>query len=75
MVVLVFTDGAVDDLGPVKKELEAAVNLPLSLIMVGIGQGDFTGMKELVDFAVTLPRPLFQFVEYHKYKNNGQLLA
>jgi hypothetical protein len=75
MVLLVFTDGAVDDIGPVKKELETAVNLPVSVIMVGIGHGDFSGMKDLIDHAQRLSRPLLTFVEYNKYKNNGQLLA
>ena len=45
MVIFIFTDGAVDDIGPVKKELEITVNMPISIIMVGIGHGDFSGMK------------------------------
>ncbi len=59
-----------------------AAYLPLSIIIVGIGNADFTKMVVLDgdeglynnrgDKAM---RDLVQFVPYNKFKNNGELLA
>lgn len=53
--------------------------LPISLIIVGVGNGDFGIMDELDDDDCNLvdshgkktTRDLVQFVEFKKFKNNG----
>lgn len=57
--------------------------LPLSLIIVGIGNGNFDIMHELDDDDCRMvdskgnrtKRDLVQFVEFSKFKNNGVALA
>lgn len=58
-------------------------NLPLSVIIVGIGEGEFQIMNELDDDNCEMvdskgnhtTRDLVQFVEFAKFSNNGSLLA
>ena len=57
--------------------------LPLSIIIVGLGDGDFGVMHELDDDDCQMvdsrgnrtERDLVQFVEFKKFKNNGVELA
>jgi hypothetical protein len=64
-------------------QIIACGRLPISIIIVGIGNSDFGIMNELDDDDCQLrdskgnktERDLVQFVEFHKFKNNGILLA
>ena len=57
--------------------------LPLSVIIVGIGDGNWSAMHELDDNDMKMTdkqgnktiRDLVQFVEFQKYNNNGVQLA
>lgn len=49
MILLLLTDGSVDDIRPTLKELMGSADLPLSVIFVGIGENDFSGMKDLLE--------------------------
>ena len=54
-------------------------NLPISLIIVGVGNGPFDIMEELDDDDCQMvdsrggktTRDLVQFVEFKKFRNNG----
>ncbi|PAA93218.1 hypothetical protein BOX15_Mlig029885g1 [Macrostomum lignano] len=73
-VLLILTDGTIDDWTECKRAVIEASFLPVSIIVVGIGNGDFTEM-ELLDQDVWLLeeggqkacRDIVQFVELRKY--------
>jgi vacuolar-type H+-ATPase subunit F/Vma7 len=46
-ILLVMTDGLIDDLNDTIREIISASGFPLSIIIVGIGNADFTNMKIL----------------------------
>lgn len=46
-VLLILTRGAIEDVDSVKNLIVEGSDLPLSIIIIGIGEGDFTMMKEL----------------------------
>ncbi len=48
MLLLLLTDGVVEDIRPTVKELALSVGLPLSVVFVGIGDKDFTDMQEVI---------------------------
>ena len=45
--LLILTDGAIMDMQPTKNWLVALSDLPISIIIVGIGKADFSKMEEL----------------------------
>eukprot|EP01084_Bolivina_argentea_P026185 48638_1 len=49
MILLILTDGIINDMRQTKNEIVAManLNLPISIIIVGIGQADFSKMDEL----------------------------
>ena len=46
-VLLIITDGIITDLDETKKSIIEASGLPLSIIIVGVGDEDFSAMEEL----------------------------
>ena len=82
-ILLILTDGAIDDLEKTRDILVEASFLPLSVIIVGIGNGDFNEMKILDGDDVPLTsskgvvraRDLVQFVPFSKYENDEKKLA
>ena len=82
-ILMILTDGQIDDMIETKDALVEASFLPISVIIIGIGDGDFRNM-DILD-ADTNPlydrrgrkadRDLVQFVPFNKYKNNPQELA
>jgi len=82
-ILLILTDGKIDDMKETKNILVEASNYPLSVIIVGIGNANFGNMNELDGDHVPLKnsqgvkreRDIVQFVEFSKYENDGDLLA
>ena len=82
-ILLILTDGAIDDLEKTRDILVEASFLPLSVIIVGIGNVDFNEMKILDGDDVPLTsskglvraRDLVQFVPFSKYENDEKKLA
>ena len=80
---MILTDGIIDDMDETIDSLVEASYLPISVIIIGIGDADFTNMNILDadDEPLTdkngrkADRDLVQFVHYKKYRYNGQLLA
>ena len=73
-VLLIITDGIITDMEATKSAIIDASNLPLSIIIVGVGQEDFSAMEELdSDDALlshngkTAKRDIVQFVEMQKF--------
>ena len=82
-IIMILTDGMIDDMPQTKDSLVAASFLPISVIIIGIGNGDFTNMNVLDADVIPLydstgrkaDRDLVQFVPYNQFRNNPQALA
>ncbi len=46
-ILLLLTDGALSDMGETKKAVIRASRLPMSIIIVGVGEANFSAMTEL----------------------------
>merc|ERR1711953_828876 len=73
-VLLIITDGIITAMEATKSAIIDASDLPLSIIIVGVGQEDFSAMEELdSDDALlshngkTAKRDIVQFVEMQKF--------
>ena len=82
-ILLILTDGQISDLNDTIDEMVEASFLPISVIIVGIGNGDFTSMDILDADENPLydrrrrkaDRDLVQFVPFNKFKNDPPKLA
>ena len=83
MILMILTDGIIDDMDDTVDSLVEASFLPISVIIIGIGDADFSNMNvldaddnPLVDRnGRKADRDLVQFVPFKKFSNNGELLA
>ncbi|TRY68359.1 hypothetical protein TCAL_04129 [Tigriopus californicus] len=80
-VLLILTDGIVTDLKETKAAIVAASHLPMSIVIAGIGQEDFSAMKELDADQIRLEhntqpmnRDIVQFVEFQSFLNKDGIL-
>jgi hypothetical protein len=71
-ILLILTDGAVTDVYQTKETIRAAGDAPLSIVIVGIGQADFSAMQFLDDFQGQEGggRDICQFVEFQRHEFN-----
>ena len=82
-IILILTDGQIDDLQDTIDELVEASFLPVSVIIVGIGDGNFGNMDILDADENPLydrrgrkaDRDLVQFVPFNNFRNNPPRLA
>ena len=82
-ILLILTDGQITDLTDTIDEMVEASFLPISVIIVGIGNGDFTSMDILDADENPLydrrrrkaDRDLVQFVPFNRFKNDPPKLA
>lgn len=82
-VLLILTDGMINDMDQTINCLVEASYMPLSVIIVGIGRADFSNMNALdADDAPLVDsrgkkaiRDLVQFVPFYQFENDGRLLA
>jgi hypothetical protein len=80
---LIITDGAIHDMDPTIDAIVASVYLPLSIIIVGVGNEDFGKMKFLDGDKTHLynskgmpsARDLVQFVPFNEVKGDKLKLA
>jgi len=79
-VLLILTDGVVNDMQKTINAIVEASKLPLSIIIVGIGGADF-GNMEILDAddtplvsskGVVMDRDIVQFVPYRDFRNTAQ---
>lgn len=73
-ILLILTDGAISDMHDTKEAIIAASHLPISIIIVGIGNADFSSMMELDSDNRTLNlngkfaiRDIVQFVAFRDF--------
>lgn len=82
-VILLMTDGVINDIDQTIDSIVRASELPISIIIVGVGNADFSLMKFLDSDDKVLTsksgkkaqRDIVQFVSYLEVKNNPKLLA
>jgi hypothetical protein len=78
--VIIVTDGIINDMGRVKELLVEACELPLSVIIIGVGKADFTDMCALDsdnlplkdDRGFAASRDIVNFVELNKLSLKGK---
>jgi hypothetical protein len=73
-VLMVLTDGSMNDFDATCREIRAAVNQPISVVLVGVGSHNFDQMNELDDH-VGSDRDLVKFVPFNRYCRNTKELA
>jgi hypothetical protein len=74
-VLLILTDGAVSDVPGTVRALESVSSMPLSIVIVGVGNADFSSMKFLDSFAGSGKRDIVQFVEFNCFGNDSHVLT
>ena len=80
-ILLILTDGVVNDIQDTKDLIVEASYLPLSIVIVGIGNEDFTNMENLDGDEDPLTnsrgekrkRDIVQFIEFNNFKNNNSI--
>lgn len=78
-VLLVITDGSIHDINRTIDEIIKGSELPLSIIIVGVGDADFRKMNKLDSDGVILKnrkgdaakRDIVQFVPFNEFRNLG----
>jgi Copine/C2 domain len=66
-ILLIVTDGAVSDVSATAACLKQMSDTPLSIVIVGVGDADFSSMQFLDDLP-DMKRDLVQFVEFNKHQ-------
>jgi len=73
-ILLIITDGIITDFEETKRSIIAASSLPMSIIIVGVGQEDFSAMDDLDSDeellrsgSLVAQRDIVQFVELRKF--------
>jgi hypothetical protein len=74
-ILLILTDGAVSDPQATAVCLDQVSDAPLSVVIIGVGDADFTSMKFLDDSSKPGKRDIAQFVEFNKHKNSSIALT
>ena len=85
---MILTDGIINDMDKTIDYIVEGSKLPLSIVIIGIGDADFTNMEKLDGDKIPLvnsfgeirKRDIVQFVEFNKFKDekgvkNGDELA
>lgn len=72
-ILLIITDGIINDFDSTLKEIGLACHLPLSIVVIGVGNADFTDMNKL-DRGNTIDRDIVQFVNFRQYKDAPEVL-
>jgi len=69
-ILLLLTDGAVTDVQATKRALASVADAPLSIVIVGIGNADFSAMQFLDDFEKRsgTNRDVVQFVQFNAHE-------
>ena len=76
-ILLLLTDGAVSDIEATKRTLASVADAPLSIVIVGIGNADFSAMQFLDDFEKRsgMNRDIVQFVQFNAHEHNKTSLT
>lgn len=70
-VLLLVTDGAVSDVNATAACLEQVHDTPMSIVIVGVGSADFSGMRFLDDLRKPGKRDIVQFVPFNDHSRDA----
>lgn len=83
-ILLIITDGVINDMQKTIDEIVRGSRLPLSIIIVGVGSADFSSMDQLdadetplysQKFRRYMDADIVQFVPFREFSQNPMLLA
>ena len=83
-ILLVITDGIISDMNKTIDEIVRGSDLPLAIIIVGVGEADFSSMEQLDGddealyssaYRRYMSADIVQFVPFNEFKHNPHLLA
>jgi hypothetical protein len=72
-ILIIITDGVVDDAEASGQAIVEASNYPISIVCIGVGDGPFKTMEEFDDELPTRQFDNFQFVDFDKVINNAHV--
>lgn len=77
-MLLIITDGVINDVNNTINQIVRASSLPLSIVIIGVGDADFSEMRLLdgddVPLSSTVGRDIVQFVPFRQYRNAPEML-
>lgn len=73
-ILLIVTDGVINDLENTLDEIARASSLPLSIVIIGVGAEDFSAMKELDGDDQDQERDIVQFVNFRQVRGAPEVL-
>jgi len=75
-VLLIITDGIINDVELTKQALMEGSSAPLSVVIIGVGNANFSAMQFLDDFMInTSARDIVQFVQFSKHAHDRSSLT
>ena len=75
-ILLIVTDGAVSDMQQTANAMNACSDAPLSIVIVGVGNADFSSMRFLDDHSQPPGTPdIAQFVQFNEHCRNSDDLS
>jgi hypothetical protein len=74
-ILTIITDGEINDMKETMEEIQKASELPISIIIVGVGDFDFSSMERLDGDSSKRMRDIVQFIPLNKYISNPEILA
>jgi hypothetical protein len=74
-ILLILTDGGVADVQATAASLNQASDAPLSIVIVGVGDADFSSMQFLDDCSKPGTRDIAQFVQFNKHSHDSVALT
>lgn len=81
-ILLILTDGEIHDMEATKNLIVEKSNLPMSIIIVGIGNADFANMNALDGDSglfhsngTKCQRDIVQFVPFNNFNGNSMILT
>lgn len=73
-ILLLVTDGVINDLENTLDEIVRAASLPLSIVIIGVGNADFSDMVLLDGDDRIQDRDIVQFVNFRQFKDMREVL-
>ena len=73
-ILLILTDGIIEDIDRTLLEIERASAKPLSIVIIGVGDQNFDDMKLLDGDDRGQERDIVQFVKFREYRNAPEVL-
>lgn len=73
-ILLIITDGVINDVDQTLEALYQASSLPISVVIIGVGEADFSDMVILDGDDTGRERDIVQFVNFRQYKDTPEIL-